>query len=203
MAFTFFFRDMQVLELAVKHVVPHAIGRSKAKIWDAGCAMGPEPYSLAIMFAENMGNFAFKNLKIYASDIDETNTFGNTIKEGVYSYDELKRIPQPIFDKYFVPDKKSGFFRVIDSIRERVLFLKHDLLTFETIGSDFLLVLCKNVLLHFKPEERIKAIKMFHKTLSPSGHFVTEQTQKMPFEVNKLFEQVAHDGQIFRKVEVN
>ena len=53
MAFTFFFRDMQILDLAVKHVVPYAMGRSRIKVWDAGCAMGPEPYSLAIVLAEN------------------------------------------------------------------------------------------------------------------------------------------------------
>jgi chemotaxis protein methyltransferase CheR len=203
MAFTFFFRDMQILELAIKHVVPRAIGRSRAKIWDAGCAMGPEPYSLAIMFAENMGQFAFKNLTIYATDIDEQDTFGTIIRNGVYPEDELKRVPENIFKKYFKPDTKPGFYQVIDSVRERVIFQKHNLLSMKSIGSDFLLILCKNVLLHFQPEERIKVISMFHQALAPVGHFVTEQTQKMPAEIDQLFEQVAYDGQIFRKVEVS
>jgi chemotaxis protein methyltransferase CheR len=203
MAFTFFFRDMQILELAIKHVVPRAIGRSRAKIWDAGCAMGPEPYSLAILFAENMGQFAFNNLTIYATDIDEQDTFGNILRNGVYPEDEVKRVPEDIFKKYFKPDSKSGFFQIIDSIRERVVFQKHNLLSLKSIGNDFLLILCKNVLLHFQPEERIKVISMFHDSLSPMGHLVTEQTQKMPQEISALFEQVAYDGQIFRKVEVN
>lgn len=203
MAFTFFFRDMQVLELAIKHVVPNAIGRSRAKVWDAGCAMGPEPYSLAIMFAENMGQFAFKNLTIYATDIDEQDTFGAIIRNGVYPEDELKRVPENIFNKYFKPDEKPGFYRVVDAVRERVVFQKHNLLSMKSIGSDFLLILCKNVLLHFQPEERIKVISMFHQALAPVGHFATEQTQKMPSENDKLFEQIAFDGQIFRKVEVS
>jgi chemotaxis protein methyltransferase CheR len=203
MAFTFFFRDMQILELAIKHVVPRAIGRSRAKIWDAGCAMGPEPYSLAIMFAEHMGQFAFKNLTIYATDIDEQDTFGTIIRNGIYPEDEIKRVPEDIFKKYFKPDSKPGFFQIIDSVRERVVFQKNNLLDLKPIGNDFLLIICKNVLLHFQQEERIKVMSMFHNALAPMGHFVTEQTQKMPQEIGALFEQVAYDGQIFRKIEVN
>ena len=51
MAFTFFFRDLQALELALDHVAPDLAGRSRPKIWDAGCAMGPEAYTLAILLA--------------------------------------------------------------------------------------------------------------------------------------------------------
>lgn len=202
MAFTFFFRDMQILELAMQHVVPSAIGRSRVRVWDAGCAMGPELYSLAIMFAEHMGQFAFKNLIIHATDIDEQDTFGAIIREGAYPEDELKRVPEGIFDKYFKPDSRAGYFRVIDSIRERIVFQRHNLLSLETIGNGFSLVLCKNVLLHFQPEERIKVISMFHKALAPMGHLAMEQTQKMPPEIAPLFEQVAANGQIFQKREI-
>ena len=55
MAYTFFFRDLQMLELAINHVVPELAGRSRPKIWDAGCAMGPEVYTLAILLAKEMG----------------------------------------------------------------------------------------------------------------------------------------------------
>jgi chemotaxis methyl-accepting protein methylase len=66
MAFTFFFRDQQVLERVVEHLLPVLSGRSHPRVWDAGVAMGQEPYTLSIMFAERMGHFAFKNLRIDA-----------------------------------------------------------------------------------------------------------------------------------------
>ena len=201
MAFTFFFRDMQILDLAVKHVVPYAMGRSRIKVWDAGCAMGPEPYSLAIVLAENMGHFSFKNLTVYATDIDETDTFGNIIKKGIYTEDETKRIPEEIFKKYFKPNGKPGYHEVISLIRDRITFVKHDLLSLKSVGEDFSLIMCKNVLLHSQQAERIEVIRMFHRSLAPGGYFATEQTQKMPLELNNLFEQVASDGQIFKKVE--
>ena len=72
LAFTFFFRDQQVLERVVEHSLPGLSGRSHPRIWDAGVAMGQESYTLSIMFAERMGHFAFKNLRIDATDVEST-----------------------------------------------------------------------------------------------------------------------------------
>jgi len=202
MAFTYFFRDMHTLELIVKHVLPSVAGYSRVRVWDAGCAMGPEPYSLAILFAENMGYFAFRNLRIDATDLDGSNLFGKIISEGIYPESNLRRIPHPLFEKYFQPDGKAGYFRVVDSIRSKVFFQKHDLLSFQPVGNYYNLVLCKNVLLHLHPAERVEVIKMFHRVIAPGGYFAIEQTQKLPLEIAHLFEQVAADGQLFRKIEV-
>ena len=60
MAFTYFLRDLHTLERVVEHVVPYTSGRSRVQVWDAGCAMGQEPYSLAMLFAENMGSLRFQ-----------------------------------------------------------------------------------------------------------------------------------------------
>lgn len=81
MAFTFFFRDVHPLEHAVRHMVPFATGRTKIRVWDAGAAMGQEPYTLAILLAEAMNPFAFRNLKICTSDLEEN--FGPIIKQAV------------------------------------------------------------------------------------------------------------------------
>jgi len=199
MAFTYFFRDMQILELAVKHVVPYVSGRSRIKIWDAGCAMGPEPYSLAIVFAENMGQFGFKNLLIHASDYDNSNGFGETIAAEVYAEEEVKRIPADILAKYFKPNNRMGYFEISPLIRERLRFQHHDLLSLSPIAQDFSLIICKNVLLHFQYAERIEVIKMFHSALAEGGYFATEHTQKMPPEIAHLFTQVSPDGQLFKK----
>jgi Methylase of chemotaxis methyl-accepting proteins len=201
MAFTFFFRDSHVLDLVVKHVVPYVNGFSKIKIWDAGCAMGPEPYTLAIYFAENMGKFSFRNVRIDATDVDESSHFGEIINEAVYPEDELKRIPEDIFAKYFNPADKAGYFRLVDDIKNSVRYQQHDLLSLKPVGEGYHLILCKNVLLHFKQEERIEVIKMYHKSLAPGGYFATEQTQKMPPELSHLFTQVVTDGQLFKKNE--
>lgn len=202
MAFTFFFRDTHTIEHMVKQLVPEVAGRSRIRIWDAGCAYGPEPYTVAIILAENMGNFAFKNVYIDATDIDESGQFGTIIKNGQYTDEELGRIPPEILSKYFTrTEDRPGYYTLTDNIRNRVQYQKHDLLSLNPVGTGYSLILCKNVLLHFKYEERIEVIKMFHSALTPGGFFATEQTQKMPEECAQLFTQVVPDAQLFRKVE--
>ncbi len=201
MAFTFFFRDLQTIDLAVKHLVESSRGRSSVRIWDAGCAMGQEPYTLAIVLAENMGYFAFKNVRIDATDYDGSNLFGEIIGNGVYPDEETQRIPRDLFAKYFAPcEDKPGHSRLIDLIRSRVVYQKHDLLSLEPPGNEYSLIICKNVLLHFQANERIEVMRMYNRVLVPGGLFATEQTQKLPDELLDIFEPVVPDAQLYRRI---
>ena len=200
MAFTYFFRDLHTINLAVQQLVPTIQGKREVKIWDAGCAHGPEPFTLAILLAENMGRFAFKNVKIDATDIDKSNLFADFIANGVYPYDQLKRIPKPIFEKYFQKNGKPDHYEIDYQIRNRLTYHRHDLLTLAPVGKDYSLIMCKNVLLHLKPKERINVIKMFHHTLTTNGLLAMEQTQALPSELKNYFVRVSDDGQIYKKV---
>jgi chemotaxis protein methyltransferase CheR len=200
MAFTFFFRDLHVLELAADYTVPALSGRSYGKVWDAGCAMGPEPYSLAMVFAERMGQFAFHNFRLNATDLDSCGQFGPTIVKGIYPDSELERIPEPYRSKYFEPTDQQGFSKVVEGIRSRIRFEQHDLLSLRPIGESFSLIICKNVLLHFPAEARTQVIRMFHGALAPGGYLAMEQTQPMPECLSAHFERVVCNAQLFRKV---
>jgi len=199
-AFTFFFRDQQVLERVIDHLLPKLAGRTYPRVWDAGAAMGQEPYTLCIMLAARMNHFAFNNLRIDATDVESTGQFAKMIQDAVYPTEELSRLPDGILEKYFLPDK-PGRHRVIDIVRQRVVFHRHDLLSLKEIGDGYSLVLCKNVLLHFQQLERIEVMKMFHRALAPGGLFATEHTQDMPPELDSLFERVIPNVQLFRKLE--
>jgi chemotaxis protein methyltransferase CheR len=148
-----------------------------------------------------LGHFAFSNLRIDATDVESSGSFARTIEAGLYPNDELSRLPEGIFDKYFEAGAEPGQFRVIDKIRQRVVFQCHDLLSLMEIGRDYSLVVCKNVLLHFRPKERVEVLRMFHRSLASGGFLVTEQTQEMPRELAPQFVRVIPDGQLFRKVE--
>ncbi len=200
MAFTYFFRDMQTLEMIRDYAIPTLRTKRHIKVWDAGCAMGPEPYSLAIILRENMGNMIFRNVKIFATDIDGSNLFQKIIESGEYPRDQLDRIPKDIFYKYFSKVDGADIYKISDEMIKSIKFSKHDLLSLKPVAHDFGLIMCKNVLLHFPYEDRIKVIKMFYDNLIDGGYFVTEQTQKMPPELEGHFVQVVPNAQIFKKV---
>ena len=200
MAFTFFFRDLPALHAIRDHVIPELRKHRYINVWDAGCAMGPEPYSLAIIFKEALGYYEFKRLKIYATDLDEeSHEFGKIIAKGIYPEETVKRIPGDIFKKHFSPNNKPGYYKLADEIIQCLSFQRHDLRSLKAIRDNFGLIVCKNVLLHLQEPERIDVVKMFHKSLASGGFFVTEQTQKMPGETGHLFRQITPNVQLFQK----
>lgn len=200
MAFTFFMRDQPILEHAAERLIRYASGRSRIRVWDAGCAQGQETWTLAMILAERMNPFGFKNLRIDATDYDSANHFGDAVNSATYSTEELRRTPTELRDRYFEATDRPDRLRVVESLRSRVRFQYHDLLSLAAPAGDYCLVVCKNVMLHFRHEERVEVFKMFHRALAPGGYLATENTQKLPPEVGHLFSKVVPDAQVYEKV---
>lgn len=199
MAFTFFFRDEQTLESAIQEVLPSLQGRAFIHVWDAGCAHGPEPYTLTILLRQRMSDYVFRNVRIHATDLDPS--FTRQVATGIFTEQEVKRVPGEIFRKYFRPASSPGFVEVVPELRAAITFSQHDLLSLQPIREGFSLVVCKNVLLHFNESQRVSVLRMFHKTLQPGGILVMEQTQKMPSGLSPFFEQASPCAPIYRKVD--
>jgi len=201
MAFTFFFRDDQILQLAVEKLVPFTIGRSNIRILNAGCAMGMETYTFAIMLAEKLGKFALRNVKIHAIDIDNENVdFGKTVTDGIYHQEFLQRIPEDLFKKYFSEATIKDHYIVNEDLRKLIEFEKYDLLTLKPLRNDYSLIICKNVLLHFNYQQRIEVITMYHNMLLSGGLLAMENTQSMPEELKHLFKKLVDYGQLYEKI---
>ena len=159
MAFTFFFRDRHTLEQKVNLLISGLNQNDPIKVWDAGCAMGPEPYTFAIILAQAIGREWFRKVEIIASDIDETSNFKEIVNNGVYRKFDLSRMPENIFEKYFLKYDDNDHYQIDDMIRKSVKFVTHDLLSLKPFDNNFNAVICKNVLLHFQYEQRIEVIK--------------------------------------------
>jgi chemotaxis protein methyltransferase CheR len=202
MAFTFFFRDIHTLDLAIRTIAPEVTGRSSVRIWDAGCAMGPEPYTLAILLAEHFGRFSFRNIHIDATDIDEQDSFGDIIKKACYPFEQLQRLPEEIVQKYFQPTEDKNVYRVDNSIRDKIFFHKHNLLSLIPVGEGYTLIVCKNVLLHFTQKQRIEVLKMYHQSLMPGGYLILERAQQLPDEVSHLFLPLSTEAQFFKSSDI-
>jgi chemotaxis protein methyltransferase CheR len=199
MAFTYFFRDSQAIELAIDEALPSLRGRAFIHVWDAGCAHGPEPYTLAILLRERMSDYIFSNVHIHATDVDSS--FAAQVTSGVFADHEVKRVPPEILQKYFRPASVPGFVEVVPELRAKVAFSQHDLLSLRPVREGLSLIVCKNVLLHFEEPQRINVLRMFHEALQPGGTLVMEHTQKMPETLAAFFRQVAPYAQVYRKVE--
>ena len=199
MALTFYVRESQTLDLLTQYALPDLKRQQFIRIWDAGCATGPEPYSIAMTLRENIGQPQFRNVLIYATDLQGSDPDSGTAK-GIYPENALERIPRDLFSKYFTPNGKPGYFQVNEELRRAVHFQRHDLLSLQPVREDFGLVVCKNVLLHLAPTQRVDVIRMFHRALAKDGLLILEQSDKLPSEAQHLFRRLTNAAQLYRKV---
>lgn len=201
MGFTFFYRDRHTLEQLVYQMINSFDINYPFKIWDAGCSNGAEPYTFAMILREQIGKEWFSKIKIIATDIDEYSNFEKIIPAGIYPKSDLERMPEEIFKKYFIKYDDFNRYIIIEEIKSKITYIKHNLLSLEPVEKNFDVVICKNVLLHFSNQERIDVLKMYHLVLSKNGLLATEQTQSLPDELTDYFEKIIPNANIYRKIE--
>ncbi len=138
-------------------------GRSGIKIWSAGCSIGCEPYTLAMILNEMDPR---GNHQIIATDVDVP--ILNRAKAGDgYLPTEVRGVPKEILAKYFVFN--GATYAVSNEVKRRVTFKRHDLLT-DPYPKDLDLVLCRNVVIYFNDEAKNQIYRGFADSLKPGGY---------------------------------
>ena len=166
---TCFFRDPDSFEWLKSNIIPDLIEILKtddeARLWIAGCATGEEAYSIMMMLAEEIDDeILLGKVKMFASDTYLP--YINKASAGIYSEDDVKNIPENLLAKYFV--KKENKYIISSSIRNRIIFSQHDI-TRDPPFTRLHFVSCRNLLIYFNNEARIRALSTFHFTLLPGG----------------------------------
>jgi chemotaxis protein methyltransferase CheR len=200
LAYTSFFRDADALKAISELAIPELAHLREIRVWDAGCATGEEPYTLAILFASRLGAFMFRNLDILATDHEESSfpQFARRISAGLYSRTDIFWVPEGLRALYFVPTEDPELFQATQEIRDRVRFLKHDLLSLRPPAAGLNLIVCKNVLMHFTAEEQEGVLAMFHESLAPASFLALDGSQGLPVSARALFERIEPGLPLFR-----
>ncbi len=118
-----FFRDPEAWEIIDKEVIPGITmrkhNRDPIRIWSAGCSSGEEPYTIAILLAEKLGDaIADYDLRIYATDIDDKAL--SEARKCAYPTERLRNVKKEYLDKY--SPRRTACTRVRGDIRQMVSF---------------------------------------------------------------------------------
>ncbi|TWJ16426.1 CheR family methyltransferase [Geobacter argillaceus] len=163
------FRDPAFFRAIREQVVPHLKTYPFVKIWHAGCASGEEAYSLAILLEEE----GLKgHVRMYATDIN--NEVLQKAREGIYPLKEMQRYTRNYqsaggrgsFSDYY--SARYDHAIMMQSLREQIVFASHNLATDADFG-EMHLILCRNVLIYFKPTLKERVLRLFDSCLLPGG----------------------------------
>jgi two-component system, chemotaxis family, CheB/CheR fusion protein len=197
---TAFFRDPTAWDFLSGDVIPELLEArpdpDPIRVWSAGCASGEEPYTAAMLLCEAMGEEAFaRRVKIYATDWDEDALAD--ARNGVYSNDAAKGIPEPFIDKYFVPNPRGVAFR--PELRRKVIFGRNDLVADAPISRIDLLI-CRNVLMYFTPETQARILERFNFALHEAGYLFLGKSEMLVGH-SEFFSPYDTHARVFRKVQ--
>jgi len=170
---TEFFRDPALYAYLRDRVVPDLVRTAREhdntlRLWSAGCATGEEPYSLALLVAEALGDDrdAF-NVRIFATDID--NAAIGFARKAVYPETAVRGLPPELLDRYFI--HADGEYEVAKTIRSLCVFGQHDLgerAPFPRVD----LIMCRNVLIYFTNDLQARTLRLFAFSLRDQGYLV-------------------------------
>lgn len=168
-----FYRNPEQWEYLDKVIIPNLIKRfgKNLKIWSAACSTGDEPYSLVMALSKHI---PLANIKITATDIDKQ--IIQKAMVGLYSDKSIESVPSEFKAKYF--DKVGNSFKIKDEIKNCVTFSQHNLLK-DNYGSEYNLIVCRNVLIYFTEEAKHDIFVKFNRSLAKDGYLFIGSTEQI------------------------
>ena len=196
-----FFRDKPVWDHIGEAVIPSILARKAGhepiRVWSAGCATGEEPYTIAMLLADALGDVAFRDrVKIFATDID-----GDAVeraRQGTYTPKQIEAVPPAFVERYF--EAVGEQYSFTKDLRRAVIFGVNDLVSDAPISRLDLLT-CRNTLIYFNAETQTGVMRRLHLALADDGILVLGKSELL-LTFNDGF--VAEDLplRVFRKLPV-
>lgn len=197
-----FFRDVRPFDQFKRLVLPKLMQARSAgraiRIWSAACSSGQEPYSLAMLLAEEGAKLAGWSIDILGTDLSKAMV--ERARAGTYSQFEVQRgVSQPMLAKYF--DRDGDRWTVSSQIRAMVRFREFNLLDDPAVLGSFDVVLCRNVLIYFDQPTKTRILAGIAGKLPADGTLYLGGSETV-FGITDRFEPIPGERGIYRLVPV-
>lgn len=195
---TYFFRDAKLFRTLEHILLPSLISarepHRRLRIWCAACSTGEEAYSLAILVRKLLRDYRTWAITILASDINVRSL--RKAEEGLYADWSFRDTPAWVRAGFFT--KHDGRWRIDPSLAQMVTFQFLNLLdeTYPSLVTNtnaMDLILCRNVLMYFGPNQARRVVERLSRCLVHDGWLIVSpaemsQTLFPEFEVASVSE---------------
>lgn len=198
---TSFFRDPNFFAALKDFVLPDLIKKraseKKLSIWCAASSSGQEPYSLAILLKELVGQMPGYRVSILATDYCEKMI--ERCKKGVFSQLEVNRgLPTKLLLTCF--ERCGAEFRIKDDLRSLVEFKTLNLaLPSWPAMPPFDLVLIRNVLIYFSVETKREIFSRIRRVMRSDGTLGLGSTETT-FNIDPTLERFEAGSAVFHRI---
>lgn len=171
---SYFLRERAQLDILRDEVLPElqkrlrGEGRREVRILSAGCALGQEAYTLAMIAKESKLFPPPWKVRITGMDLDPRAL--ERARRGVFTEHALRGVEPEIRTRYF--EDEDGQWVLSPAIRTMVEFAQGNLLNADwlrPLGQQDV-VFCRNVLIYFDRGGIGRAVEHLHQALVPGGY---------------------------------
>jgi len=183
---TSFFRESHHFDFLTQRVFPEARARAaqggakRLRLWSAGCSRGAEPYSMALLAAEQLPAAHGWDVRILATDLD-TDVLAQA-GSGVYEESEIAAVPDALRKRYFVraAARDGGSFKVHADAASLVTFAQANLIAqpFPVRGR-FDAVFCRNVMIYFDRPTQERVVAELVQRITATGYLLIGHSESM------------------------
>jgi len=174
---THFFREPKHFDFLRQQIL-HAAKSGKAlRIWSAACSTGEEPYTIAMLLDEILGNNA--PWEVIASDLNTQVLM--QARSGLYAMDRMSEIPQYYLSNYCLrgTGSQEGKLLIGRKLRERVQFIQHNLTDPPPKLGQFDIIFLRNVLIYFNQDTKSKVVARLLPLLRSGGYFLVGHSETL------------------------
>lgn len=182
---TSFFRTHAQLDAFRRSALPELLearrraGSRSLRVWSAACSSGEEPYTLAMLVLEVLGEEARRwEVRVVATDVSQSMLARARAAEyGPYSF---RNAPAYFVQKYFEASAPQ-VFRVrpeVTRLAEFRLLNFADDAGMRAMGG-FHLVFCRNALIYFDVEAKRRCVEHFARALEPEGYLFVGHSESL------------------------
>lgn len=177
---TGFFREAEHFEYLQHAILPRITGRPRGvRVWSAGCSTGEEPYSIALVLCEALGEPDRLQARILATDISARVLA--TARVGIYDEDAVQSVPTSMRYRYFtcVRAGQPRAYRVNDEVRALVRLARLNLMDDWPMRGPFDVIFCRNVMIYFDKPTQQRLLQRFWDLLEPGGYLLVGHSESL------------------------
>lgn len=192
---TAFFREPQHFEWISQHLPDLIARQSRVRLWSAGCSTGEEPYSLAMVVAECLGQREH-DVRILATDINTEAV--EKARRGIYRMDSIDGLSAKRLQRHCQRGCQANedWMRIRSTLKERVNFQCLNLQQPWPMNGPFDYVLCRNVAIYFPRPTQKKLLDRLAELLRPGGYLMLGHSESL-IQHGEIFEWCG--GTIYRR----
>jgi chemotaxis protein methyltransferase CheR len=175
---TYFFREMRHFELLREAALARPAGSRNTpfRVWSAACSSGEEPYSIAMVLADCLGNNPWE---VVASDI--SSRVLQRARHGHYPMERAQHIPQDYLRRFCLKGfgEQQGTLLVERALRSRVQFRQVNLNTALPDMGSFDVIFLRNVMIYFNGETKRQVVNRVVAPLRRGGYFFIGHSESL------------------------